>query len=272
MADQDETQVKLDLIIEGQPGQVSLASFVRVLERSLSVLTHLDSVVSGVKTGILDWYVTDLRMGSLAAEVVPRQRPRTLLYHSDTGPQVVEAFIEGLRLVEEQATVPPNFEETAMNRMKLLGTSFQKNGARSMSASAPGQPPARVTPQLAANARDALKIATEAKGSVIGMLEVINVHGGRVFSVYDIVRRRPVRCHFPDEMMAEVKDALTRRVLVEGVLRRNRLGDLVRVLVERLEVLPELIEAPSVDELLGSDPGFTGGLSSEDYVRGLRGA
>lgn len=37
------------------------------------------------------------------------------------------------------------------------------------------------------------------------------------------------------------------------------------------EAVPTPAPGPSVDDLVGSDPGFTGGRSAEDYVRGLRG-
>jgi hypothetical protein len=59
-------------------------------------------------------------------------------------------------------------------------------------------------------------------------------------------------------------------VVVTGVVRRNGAGQMVSILVEELEILRNDNELPTVAELVGSDPDFTGGLPADEWVRRVR--
>jgi hypothetical protein len=45
---------------------------------------------------------------------------------------------------------------------------------------------------------------------------------------------------------------------------------MVSIEVIELEVMPEDRDLPTVAELVGSDPGFTGGLTAAEWVRKVR--
>ena len=50
----------------------------------------------------------------------------------------------------------------------------------------------------------------------------------------------------------------------------EREGEPLRVEVERIRALRPREELPSIEELSGSDPDFTGGMSTEEYLRSIR--
>jgi hypothetical protein len=114
--------------------------------------------------------------------------------------------------------------------------------------------------------------AHQAIGSVIGRLEAISLHGTPRFNVYDALSQRPVKCEFTPRDLDTVKDALGRCVVVAGIVYRNAAAQPLRVARPTLTILPLEEELPGVDEIVGADPDFTGGMSTEDYVRHLRDA
>ena len=62
-----------------------------------------------------------------------------------------------------------------------------------------------------------------------------------------------------------------RRVLVNGRIAYNALGEPIRVNVQgAIRLLGEPKDSPTSEELAGSDPDLTGSMSTEDYVRSLR--
>jgi hypothetical protein len=59
---------------------------------------------------------------------------------------------------------------------------------------------------------------------------------------------------------------------VSGVVHSNAKGEPLRVDVERIDLLSREEELPSTADLAGSDPSFTGDMSTEEYIRSSRGA
>jgi hypothetical protein len=63
---------------------------------------------------------------------------------------------------------------------------------------------------------------------------------------------------------------LGRRVIVSGIVSYNAVGEPVKVEVDRLRVLKEEKELPTIVEMLGMTPDITGDLSTEEHIRQLR--
>ncbi len=128
---------------------------------------------------------------------------------------------------------------------------------------------AHVTRQAATNVHDLMSVKNKGIVSVIGKLELISFRGGNLFNVYDQLWYRAVACRFPHQDLAIVKDALGARVRVRGIIYRNRRGQPLRVEKPILEPLPLEEELPSVDDLIGLDPNFTGRLGTGEYIEQL---
>lgn len=104
-----------------------------------------------------------------------------------------------------------------------------------------------------------------------GRLETIDVHGKKkVFGIYDVITNHKILCHFDKSILPAVVAALSQRVSVEGMVKFDRSGTPLSINVDNFEVMPGMDELPQFDE--GQGINITSGISSEDYVRGLRDA
>jgi len=74
--------------------------------------------------------------------------------------------------------------------------------------------------------------------------------------------------------MEKVKKFLGARVQVSGIVSRNEKGEPVRVLLEKetdLKIFGFDLKILPFKKLGGSDPDFTGDLSTEEFIRKIRG-
>lgn len=261
---------KLELVIEGEAGQVSLKSFVGILNRAQYILAGLDSAISEKPHGALDWYVTDLGVGSAIAVIESRAK----IPEADErlGTMVGANFVAGLNSIEREAELPPYFSDVDLGRVRAISSLLRQTGSESLTAAHlnGARETATVSEQAGVNVAKILEPRFSGLGSVAGKLEVISVHGPPRFNVYDALTKRAVRCRFAPERLDDVAAALGRRVVVTGVVHRNAKGDPVKVDRPELRILPDGADLPSVKDLIGLVPDITGGLSSEEHVRRLR--
>ena len=108
-------------------------------------------------------------------------------------------------------------------------------------------------------------------GAVEGRLELVSIHRPyRRFNVYHSITDKAVKCTLPAELERMIIDSLGKRVAVTGNIAYNTLGEPLNVEVSKIRVLLEREALPSIDDVLGIAPDFTGDLSTEDYLRSLR--
>lgn len=262
------TRVRLK--IDGEHGDVTLRSFVDILKRAQLILGDLDSAISEDPRGSLEWYITDLEVGSAIAVIEPR--PKGKRTDDRVALMVGANFVQGLKTVEEGETIPPYFSDVDMGRVRAIAQRLGKPGAKVLEVAHlnGGQIAATMTQQSGLNVARLLEPATSGIGSVVGKLEVISVHGPPRFNVYDSATKRAVRCRFDSERLDEVAAALGKRVSVTGIVHRNANGDPLRVERPELRLLPDDAELPTTRDLIGLVPDLTDGLSAEEHVRRLR--
>jgi hypothetical protein len=128
--------------------------------------------------------------------------------------------------------------------------------------------------EVSRNAADTIRallpVRRSFQGSIEGNLETISVHRERKFMVYHAVSRKAVTCQFAsDVMLREAFDALGTKVMVSGMVHSNIKGEPHRVTVEALRTLGG-DALPTTRELAGSDPDFTGELTTDEYLRTIR--
>ncbi|MFL5781020.1 MAG: hypothetical protein ACJ760_06900 [Thermoleophilaceae bacterium] len=131
---------------------------------------------------------------------------------------------------------------------------------------------AEVSANTAEHVKRLLVPKSTAIGSIIGRLEVLSLHKGYRFTVFDDVTKRGVRCAFRPERLEEIKAALPARVRVAGIIHRNAKGQPLRVEKAQLTLLQTEGDLPTIEELVGIDPDFTGDETTDEYVRRLRDA
>lgn len=246
----------ITLKIEGPPGRVPADALASVLTESLKILKDLgrrDSVT---------WYVTDLKIDSALASLSAEDL-------DDAPRRLGTEYVRGLRVVESGEALPASFSDTSLVRLRRMTKPLGKQGARYLDVSIGTNgtmETARATDRTAANVAVLRSPRSKALGSITGILDTISLRGRGRFQVVDPVSRRPVTCQFQVDRKEAVKNALEERVIVRGVIVRNAKGQPIRVEEATFDIAPP--GRPLVD-LVGIDRGFTGGLSTGDYMERL---
>ncbi|MGH2888901.1 MAG: hypothetical protein ACRDNJ_04650, partial [Solirubrobacteraceae bacterium] len=120
---------------------------------------------------------------------------------------------------------------------------------------------------------EAFQGTDEASGSVAGILDVVNLRRGqRTVSLYDAEERHAVRCAFPEDLLETVRQYLGWKVRATGTVTRNRVGQIASVKVESLDRLEEQGFVPTVAELTGIAPWYTGEQTAVEHQQWTRGA
>ena len=148
---------------------------------------------------------------------------------------------------------------------------INRNGARGFHISDDANRKVDVSSVAAENISTLIRPKRKAISSVEGYLRAISIHRGMKFIVYHARTNKAVTCYFQDPSYMEViKTVLGNRVAVIGTVHYNAKNEPVKVEMEKLRIFKAESELPTTQELSGSDPGFTGGLSVEEYMRRLR--
>jgi hypothetical protein len=106
--------------------------------------------------------------------------------------------------------------------------------------------------------------------SVDGVLELVSVRGRLNFTIEEHGTKKRIRCTVSDELFQKAKDALGKRVVVEGTMRFTRDGQ-PSLLSNVTSIWERPPEKRKLEDLQGIIPDFTNGESAEDYVRSIRG-
>jgi len=256
----------LKLTINGKPGTITLDSFLSMTLNSLRVLSDIDCGISRRPTGSLKWVVKDIFVSSLGLEVESRSK----LPDRNFGPDVARAFVKGIYQIEHEGTTPPFFSEVGLERAYRLVKMIGRNGATGFTTKY-FEESAHLTIQSAIAIEQLLGASHHAFGSVEGMLETISIHGGPKFVVYHHISKKGITCNVPPDMIESATGHMGRRVVVMGLVHYNAKGEPTRVEADEVRVLRKENELPSTEHLTGSEPDLTGAMSSEQYLRNIRG-
>jgi hypothetical protein len=265
----------LELIIEGEQGKITVETLQAALGNWLETLHDLDRAISHDPRGSVDWILAKMSLGSgiVGARPVPRNPAR------DFGPQISYSNVDGFRLIESEGVSPPYLSEKGMKGATGLLGLIGKGGATGVVIRyvpieedlAGSAEEARVSIRGAANIIRLLPVHHKAIGSVEGTLEAVSLHRGGRFTVYEHRTKKAVKSLFErDKWLEDIRAALGKRVEVGGLVEYNVRQEPLSIKVDRLRILGEG-RLPRTRELTGSDPGFTGDMSTEEFIKAVRG-
>lgn len=261
---------RLEVHVQGPPGSVPARAFLEVLRHSLDALEEIDRGAGASKSRPGKWLIAELRNESAAA----------VLWRPDT-PELPTAgrLVSGLNKWSTSEGLPDYLSSRVatsvikigelLRRRRVDGVSYRVPGA--IASESPQAQEARLTDSVVTHARASIEGVERALGSVTGVLDVVNLRrGAQRVSLYNESARRAVQCHFTAGAFDAVRDALGRRVVAEGTVTRNRQGQILSVEIEALDTVPDSSDAPSVDELVGIAPWYTGDKSTDEFLRWVR--
>jgi hypothetical protein len=251
-----------------------MGTFLKVMGDALGILEELDGAVARGPGRAFDWHIAHLATGSAITNLEPRLRARKRAVSASAAEDIAAAFVSGLATLEEDAIQPPLYSIDTLSKVRKLTANFSASGATGLRTRILGggtSPQASVTRTAGDHAGELLTPASQAIGSVTGVLGAISIVGRSQYDVYEDHTNRRVRCEFDDADVEAVKAALGHRVIAAGVVQRNRRGNPLRVLQPGFKVLPPEDQLPGLSDLIGSDPDFTDGQPAVEWVRQGRG-
>jgi hypothetical protein len=252
-------------------------AFIEVISQTIALLKELNKAQSVYGSESLKWAVVDAGHSSpLFTEFAPVRFRDT---DPDIGASVVHDFVLGIHHLEVSDTPPPQFSEPALHKASKLLQSLGR-GVGVIQFSSNGFV-ATATKVGSANAQTAIAKYDLAKavhsseyqeyGSIEGHLRSLSEQAGGKDRI-DIIEEltgQTIRCYIRSDFDHEAAAAWKKRVSVTGMItvgRRTRRP--VSVQVESIRVLRDSSELPQIEDLFGIQ--ITGGMSPEEYVRGLR--
>ncbi len=252
--------VKLALL--GETEYVSFSAFLEAANDVRDMLRALGPAVSPSEGADVEWAIVNSYVGSFHLEIAP-------VSNAVVGASVAHAFVEGMKAIEQRAERPALFDDYLLDKAKHLSSISNRDDVARMMVSS-GNSEVHINQHIAANVDTLIGVRYEEIGAVEGRIEGVNVHRRNVFSMYEFMNERRVECFFGDELYDEVIAALRKRAIVYGTVKTNARGEPLSVRAERIERLRSRNELPSISDLRGIDPDFTGGVDAAEYVRVIR--
>jgi len=197
-----------------------------------------------------------------------KHSPPRVTLESNSRRKLAAALITGLSAIQTDGRKP--FGMATMKIAKRLGERIDSRQVDAITIRS-GRAEFRPTSVLACNAEEVIDAGFyDMPSSVDGKLDIVNVHVGPRFSIFDDVTGREIRCRFPESMLEMVKGNLGKKITASGIVRFNSATDHpTSINVDNLEPLEDNENIPSLEEMPVID--VTGGdLSPEQFIRNQR--
>jgi hypothetical protein len=198
---------------------------------------------------------------------IEKHSPAKVVLENSSRRKIASALVTGLAAIQTDGR--KSFGIGSLRIAKRIGERLDSRQIEQLTIKS-GRTEFRTTPELANNAEELIDAGFyEMPSSVDGKLDIVNVHVGPKFSIFDEVFSREVKCRFPEGMLEIVKASLGKRVTASGLVRFNSASDQpISIVVEELEPLEEDGSALTLEEMPVID--VTGDESPEQFIRNQR--
>lgn len=245
---------------------IRLSDFIEELNAVREALQEIDRRFYGDGNQTTEYRIVDLSHSSPSAVVV---EPVPIDKDKDNAAAIVDRLLDGIRKINT-GTAPADFDSRLLEKVSHIARPYKKRVRQVQIIDDNG--PIIISQTFEASIERIVGDDQVSDGSVDGSLEMINFHrGANKFNIYPTVGPDRVACHFPGDLLEKAIASVGRYVRVSGKLKhKTRDRFLYGIEVESVEALPDEASLPSFQELRGIAPDFTGGLTSEEFVRRLR--
>lgn len=255
----DESRVSLTIIPSGgDKNSVLVSDFLKQVD----ALKKLVSYAS--RTDTVEARIVGLSMNSPASVEIEA------FSVSSNATIPVGAFFNDVYNVVEKAATPINLEREVFDTIKDFASVVGK-GVNSTIVVAAGN---EIKFDIIAKDRIEGVFGQDyvREGTADGMLEAVNIHGKiNNCALYPLIGPRRINCRFEDGLFRQVKPALGKYVMVEGLLKyrwREKFPHAADI--TKVHALPSWEEQPNFETILGMAPNATQGEPSEDFVKARR--
>jgi len=262
---------EITIVIHAHEGRLLWSDLKKTIEENIHALNGVGKVLADTDSLAGSWRVADLSMNSPVQAV--------LAFDPATGVEPptdwISTFVKGMQQLEASEVQPEGFSDEAMAslanlvplRKRIDAVEYRANGDSVRSS---GVATARAAAIHAKN-KAARPMHYYATGELRGLLGQITAHGStREFVIYDELDDHQIACHFAEDQLHNVAEAIAMRVAVCGPITYDRRNRPIRVDIEEWSVLRPDSELATLSEVRGAMRPLPEGMSSEDYVRSLR--
>ncbi len=249
------------LTIPGEPGEhASLDDFIAAGTALRKTLKHVERCVSAGESR-LDLRVSELKVSSALLSVMPNTESgdcelwdEVQFVHRDTF----------ARLEKGDKTLDSRLDYMALSAFEGFITPL-KRGKASLSVDG-----VTLSERFIATLHEVMEPIPPTKGSVVGMVEELNVHGKHTFVLFPAIPDSEVQCVFQECDYPLVHSAIRKHVTVFGTLTYGRGRAFpVKAKMDSLEVHPTDSEIPTLASMEGMLIGEKHG-ESVSLVRAMR--
>lgn len=249
----------LTFVILGDSHMVTAQQFRTLVDVAVRVISD------AARDSHIDFTVGGLHASSPTIVLEPRSELDGLDVESQF--RVIAARIEdGVRELEDDGDLPEWMAEATARQLYQAADMFEDGPVEGLSFAANGRQ-YRMTRQTYRTLDRVLHETTETIGSVTGVLVTATLTHGPHVTVRDETHERGVQCFVEARTLQEAGGWIGERVLVSGVVKRDRLGRPIQIAKAKVEPAGER-RPVTVAEMGGL---FEGGPDSVEWLRSQRG-
>lgn len=259
MADED-----LTFSIRPDDGELTFDALYRTVEDIRKLIHDVDATVSQNRTRrARRWYITGFHSSDPTITLRPASDG------TDSGIRAVSAVVDGIKWIgqPDQTVPPPYFAERELEDLKNMRRLRSSGVSRVdfLNGTEASVVPSRVEEQV----DRILRSGDEEYGSIEGLLDAVNLHRVPMMTVWDSITGLAVRCSFPRDFDKTVRELLTKRVRVSGLV--HYFADGRPKSVSDFRGVEDLTPAASLrSAYFGAIPHLTDGLGSERHLSIVR--
>lgn len=241
----------LDIQLAVDPRGVTPRAYTTALGELTRSLEELDRLSAPNPKDRVAWYVFDTRWSDVGPRVRIRPDLTSGTRTTDELMRPSRALVSGVRHLRTSAEIPPDFTESVVSRVVKVGAlaNAQTGGLRSVEISVESDPaPATaIDAAVEANAEKSISPKSLAYGSIAGRLDLISARGKSTRIGLVPNWGSPITCVVNALDRELYLRAFDQQVLVEGVVRRNGSGQVIRIDADSLTVLEPVRPATLAD-------------------------
>ncbi len=262
----DAVQVSYELAVplDQMPATTPFATGLDLLQL-LNIMANLEQVEGG-RPRNADWRLVAVTSGSARLRSIS---------NPDTALRAALSLVLGFNEAEESDHLPRDWSLLAGKRAEKVAARLGETAETGLHLAVTGTQPAdvKVTRRASRHLKSATNLRLTSYGTVVGVLGRVTAHKGRrAAALWSSLDGRRIEVRFGEQHVEDIRDAWAHaHVEATGVLHENVSGQILRVDVDSLEVL-QSTKASLVEDLpRGFYPEMTGGQSTAQYLKAIRG-
>ena len=222
-----------------------MKALAEALENALGVLRGVQADCVGGNDDIR-WEVIKTGMASPSQVTLsPQENEKS----DHSGREVLKSLLQGIELIERSAAVPPQFSGDTLEAVKKFVKEANEEGV-TLAVGTNGKNMTTLTANTIRHIEEMIQgFRSYADLTTIeGRLEMVSVHGGRKFWIWEILTERRIECVISEEQFATVVAMLDKRVAVTGQVKyKNHVP--MTISVQSIKAMRDMADLPQPKDI-----------------------